>query len=385
MGEQYTEVIGTAGGTIVSEDGLLEIEIPAGALTADTEIGIQPLTHTATSAFGNGYRLTPHGTIFKKKATVRFHYWKYKDQLGSVLAPEVAFQKETGEWVCTGGVTNDTTRKILSVKTDHFSDWGLIASMELSPFSKTIGAGKSVTLQGLRYVFPVKGDDWVVPQAHPNAGSGEPMKIEDRFIVRWRLDGPGKLETRGAEATYTAPASAPAHATATISLELNVHGSQVLLISRIRIVTEGIHISIDGGEWQTWPGWAVAMPETHQFSMSTLRTSDDIPQIVCMWAQNDKAAASGVFSWSMHSVDITDVTFEYDEPDLQRMYISIFDDGVRTYDSGGFLAVEEITENGIKYISGTFTIDKAGLLERATGQQLKTANIKGSFKLRRDW
>lgn len=384
VGENYTEMVGTAGGTVTSSDGLLEIEIPPGALTADTEIGIQPLRHTATSPVGKSYRLTPHGQTFKKSVTVRFNYWKYKDVLGSALAPEIAFQKESGEWVCTGGNVNDTARKIISVQTGHFSDWALIASMELSPVTKTLGVGKTVTLKAFRYVFPDVGE-WLAPLSLPNAGTGEPKLIEKQYIRKWTLHGPGKLETKGSEAIYTAPASAPAHSTATISLELNVNGKQVLLISTVQIVTEGIHISIDGGEWQSYPGWAVKMDELFRFSMSNIRSSEDMPQIVFQWPENDKMKSDGLLFWSMDDEDRTDVNFEYDEPDFRRMWISIFDDGLRTFDSAGFLHVEETEESGTKYISGSFFIGKAGLLDRENGQQIKTGNINGTFKVQRRW
>ncbi|MBO9635099.1 MAG: hypothetical protein J7578_18460 [Chitinophagaceae bacterium] len=261
--------------------------------------------------------MTPHGKIFKKQVTIQFSYGKYKSQLSNMYAPEIAFQQEDGLWTCPGGIINDTEQKLLSVKTDHFSDWGLIASMELSPVVKTIGLDQTVALKALRYVFPQQGDDWVVPLANPIAGTGEPMKIEDMYIVKWQLNGPGKLAGSGAEAIYTAPASIQGNrATATITLELNVHGKQVLLISSIHIITNGITISIDGGSFGTFPGMAVIMDDAFRFSMSSLRTSTDIPQIVFTWPENNKATASGWFNWSMYDEDETDVTFEYDDPAL---------------------------------------------------------------------
>lgn len=385
-GENATAIVGINGGTVYSEDGLLSIEVPSGALTEDTELGIQPLQPTAVSSVGTSYRLTPHGKQFKKKVTIRFNYWKYKEQLSSVYAPEIAFQQEDGQWTCPGGVINDTEQKVISVQTDHFSDWGLVASMELSPVIKTIGLSQSVSLKALRYVFPLKGDDWIVPLASPLAGTGEPMKIEENYIVKWQLNGPGTLIGKGAEATYTAPASIQgSHATATITVELNVQGKQVLLISTINIITDGISISIDGAPFQTYPGMAVNMPDLFRYSLSSLRISSDIPQIVFMWPENDKATASGRFNWSMHDEDNGDVTFEYDDPALQFVYVSIFQEGPRTFDSGGYLQIEETMENGKKYVCGSFVIDNAGFLYRLDGNLRHTANLKGSFKVQRNW
>ena len=67
LDEPSFETIGPAGGVLKSADGQITIEIPAGALTQDRYIGIQPIKNTAISGLGNGYRITPHGKIFKKK------------------------------------------------------------------------------------------------------------------------------------------------------------------------------------------------------------------------------------------------------------------------------------------------------------------------------
>lgn len=385
-GDNYTELVGANGGLVISEDGLIEIDIPAGALNQETEIGIQPLKNTAITGIGNSYRLTPHGSVFKKKVTIRFHYWKYHRQLSNPYAAEIAFQDEKGKWICIGGAVNDTAQKIISVETDHFSDWALIESMELSPQIKTIGLGESVTLKALRYVHPQDGDDWVVPLTNPAAGTGEPTKIEEKYIVGWTLDGPGKLAPNGAEAVYTAPALSPEeNTTATITLELNVDGKQVLLISTIYLVKDGIHISVDCKPWQTYAAIAVRMDDIFRFSLSNLRTSTDDPQIVFTWPETDAKKTDGIYSWSMHDEDESDVVFEYHEPDLRHMYISMFEDAGRSFDSGGFMSVEESEEGGKKYISGVFAIDNAGRREAATGQQIATAGIMGTFKVQRVW
>ena len=51
-GIPVSKTIGSGGGT-VSIDGAVEIEIPAGALSADTEITIQPVTNNAPNGNGN--------------------------------------------------------------------------------------------------------------------------------------------------------------------------------------------------------------------------------------------------------------------------------------------------------------------------------------------
>jgi hypothetical protein len=386
IGEVYTEIVGSDGGIVKSEDGLIEIEIPPGALANDTEIGIQPIKNTATSGIGHSYRLTPHGNSFLKKVTVRFYYSKYYRQLSSLEGIEIASQNDKGEWICTGNTQNDTVQKIISVQTFHFSDWSFIASMQLTPVVKTLGLNESVTLKALRYVFPQSGDDWLVPLLNPSAGDGEPMKIEQQYIVKWTLQGPGWLTINGSEALYTAPSSvADKNTTATITLELNVRGKKVLLISTIYLVVDGINISINGGEWKTYAGMATLPQGSAQFNIANLRFTTDLPQIVFLLPAINGKKANGIYPWSMQSNDQTDVSFEYDEPDLQHMYVSVYDDGTQTRDSGGFISIEEIEQNGRKYVTGFFAIDQSGQIKRASGEQVQVGGIMGTFKVQRDW
>ena len=381
-----TETIDNNGGIVKSQDGQLEIEIPAGALSQPTDISIQPVKNTAVSGIGFSYRLTPHGKVFQKKVTIRFHYLKQARRLSSKQPLEIAWQNEKGIWTCTGGTTNDTLHNTISVQTDHFSDWALIAAMELTPVIKTVGLSESVPLKAVLYVHPLNEDnDLLIPLTVPNATNGVATKLDAKYIVKWTLNGPGTLTGNGADAVYTAPSAKPANKTAVVTLELNVHGTKVLLISTIHIIDEGISISIDGGAWNTYPGMAVTMPSLQRYNISSLRTTTDIPQIVFQWPQTAAQKADGVWGWNMLGEEGSHVVFEYSDGSLNSIYASVYDDDVDTYDSPGFLSVEEMEEGGKKYLTGYFAVDKAGLIDAATGQQVKVSGIMGTFKVQRNW
>ena len=64
IGIPVTKTIGPAGGAI-SIAGEVELIIPVGALSSDTEISIQPLTNNAPNGNGNAYRFGPEGTKFQ--------------------------------------------------------------------------------------------------------------------------------------------------------------------------------------------------------------------------------------------------------------------------------------------------------------------------------
>ncbi len=386
VSEPYYEIIGPDGGRVTSEDGRIEIDIPAGALAEDTEIGIQPLKNTAVSGIGYSYRLTPHGKTFQKKVTVRFHYKNDERRLASKEAIEIAYQNQKGEWVCTGGAVNNTLEKTISVQTDHFSDWAFVETMNLSPVVKTLHLNETVTFKAWFYVHPENKDDFLVPLTVPDAKTGVPAPLDKTYIVKWTLNGPGKLEGKGNEAVYTAPSSLSANnKIATVTVELNVHGKQVLLISTVYIVSEGIEISINGGPWQTYAGMATKMYSPSKYTLANLRVSTDLPQIVFMWPVMAGSNSNGIYPWSMFGEEESHVVLEYAEPDLGYIYVSSYKDGQMTYNSGGFISVEELEEGGKKYITGVFAVDNSGLIESSTSEQVGTGNIMGTFKVQRNW
>ena len=150
-------------------------------------------------------------------------------------------------------------------------------------------------------------------------------------------------------------------------------------------IEDGIEISIDGGPWQTYTGMATKVPALNKFSLGSLRTSADLPQIVFMWPMAGGQKANGTYSWSVFGNDENNVVFEYATPDLQRIYASFYEDANHDVrNSGGMIAVEEMEKDGKKYLVGSFAIDQAGVVEAVVGQ-VGISNIYGSFKVQRSW
>lgn len=385
IGDAVSITIGSEGGSLQSADGKLEIEIPAGALAEPTEISIQAVSNTSFSGIGNGYRLLPHGKTFQKKATVRFYYGQETRRLSNLQALEIAFQNEQGKWICTGGTQNDTVNHRVAVQTDHFSDWSLISSLELTPVVCTMGLGEQRTLKAVQYVFPEPGDDLIVPLGVPNATNGIPQLISSQYITGWTLSGPGTLTTDGAVAQYKAPAAKPAQTTATVTCALNIKGRQVLLISTIHLIDEGLSISIDGGDWVTYEAKAVSMPEQQQYAVVSIRSSLDLPQIIFHWPMVSGQNGTGTWSWNAEGGDGLTVLYEQAIPSIDATYVSYYKDNDEFKDSPGFLSVEATTINGKKYVTGVFAIDKAGLILNSTAEQDRVSGIMGTFKVQRTW
>ena len=67
--ETTSKVIGPPGGTLISADEKLTIEVPEGALTGNTAISITSLA--ATGEFSFGYELEPQGLTFAIPAVIK--------------------------------------------------------------------------------------------------------------------------------------------------------------------------------------------------------------------------------------------------------------------------------------------------------------------------
>lgn len=68
------DVVGPEGGTVVSRDGRLTVEIPAGALDEAIEIRIEEVEQLPEGALGPAYEVLPVGTVFNTPVHVLYDY-----------------------------------------------------------------------------------------------------------------------------------------------------------------------------------------------------------------------------------------------------------------------------------------------------------------------
>jgi hypothetical protein len=227
--------IGPAGGQINSADGTVSIIIPAGALAADKQVSIQPITNKLPSGIGKAYRLTPHGEQFAKPVSIVFNY-KAEDLSNTI--PEfidIAFQDAQGTWQAVMGSTVDKNTKKITVSTTHFSDWTRFKSMTLTPRQATVELGGSVDLQ-LRTTFP-----YVDPDDDPNKMYKpvytSPRELRPDEVKGWSYQGDGILISRGSNAYYTAPGHEPSTNPEAVSVNINLHRKgQFMLVSNITVL-----------------------------------------------------------------------------------------------------------------------------------------------------
>ncbi|PZR05554.1 MAG: hypothetical protein DI536_32070 [Archangium gephyra] len=238
IGTPKTQSIGSAGGTISSDDGTVSLTVPAGAVSADTMFTLTPIIPTGPGALV-AYRIGPEGTTFSSPATIKFTA-KESDLVGTdINGMRVAYQDSERRW---RAFTNATVEgRSLSVKTTHLSDWSMLYGWQLRPPKANVELKKTVELS-VRYCHSVP------PPSDENEPVGLVTDCQDDeglapLLANWSVNGvtggngtTGTVEGGSPDAVYTAPATRPSPNTVSVSVEFNPPArGKVLLNSNITI------------------------------------------------------------------------------------------------------------------------------------------------------
>ena len=263
-GTPVSASIGAAGGTLASADGKLTLTVPAGALTANVSLSIQPITNFAHGKIGSAYRLTPDGQTFAQPVTLTFAY-NDDDVLGSsadVLG--AAFQTATGFWRWVDAPILNTIAKTVSVRSTHFSDWSRVKGIQMRPPAKAVrvtgSVGLLVTVCYQKSITDATGDE--LTYLGYNCDLGDELSILNP-ISDWSVNGllggssvTGTVSGGGSTGTYLAPASKPNPNVVTVSARVKKSplGEKVLVSSVITIVDD------------QWVGTGTSSSETYSVS-----------------------------------------------------------------------------------------------------------------------
>lgn len=235
--------IGAAGGTLTSSDSRLTITVPAGALSTDTEVGIQPITATAPGALGSGYRLTPDGTTFAAPVTLTFKY--SADEAAAMIEPllRVATHDASGHWNVPSA-THNAAQRALSVTTTHFSDWSFVGGVQIVPASAAVMVKKELPL---RVVDCGEAPD-------PSDATAPPVLRECNSVLvdttPWSVNGVsngnasvGTMRNLNSVGVYTAPVTVPAQNPVAVSTDLlaisglpTLPPGRTTLVSNVRVL-----------------------------------------------------------------------------------------------------------------------------------------------------
>ncbi len=157
VGEAVSQKIGLNGGKMISADNRIEIIIPAGALSTETLISIQPITNTADGGIGKSYNLEPSGIQFRKPVQITLHYTKDELEGNSPQLMNITFQDEKGVWYGLKKFKLDTSAKTIIGDINHFSDWGLSWGVILKAAKSRVKVSKTVDI--ILFFLPISDDD----------------------------------------------------------------------------------------------------------------------------------------------------------------------------------------------------------------------------------
>ncbi|ULQ55253.1 hypothetical protein KJS94_11430 [Flavihumibacter rivuli] len=218
MGLANHATIGPAGGVLSSTDGQLTVTVPQGAIAANTDFVVQPITNTLYEGKENrlAYRLLPEGVSFDKPVTLTFAY--NEDDLNTVSEDllTVAWQQQDGSWKVEPTRLNKLS-KTLTVETTHFSDWTKTGGLELKVEKELLKPGEKSRLS-----IVSAGDDDLL------AYLGVSLEDDARLTAlgNWKIvEGRGSIQENKSgsksfayTALYTAPSTVPAPMNVTITV-----------------------------------------------------------------------------------------------------------------------------------------------------------------------
>lgn len=107
------DVVGPEGGVVVSRDGRLTLDIPAGALDEAIEITIEEADELPEGALGPAYRVLPLGTVFDAPVHVLYDY---------------------------GAMGMDVEAQDIELVAEHADDWSRLADRLIHEEDETVSA-----------------------------------------------------------------------------------------------------------------------------------------------------------------------------------------------------------------------------------------------------
>jgi len=124
--------IGQEGGTISSADGLAILTIPAGALSSNTTISIQPVTNMIGGGKGNTYNFEPSGLQFLKPALLTINLPDSEKKV-AIYPQKITWQDSSGTWHRLKNSKYDSVHHSISVAISHFTGYTRQLNYSLLP------------------------------------------------------------------------------------------------------------------------------------------------------------------------------------------------------------------------------------------------------------
>lgn len=220
IGAPATGTFGAGGGTLASSDGGLVLTIPPGALSADTELSVTPVSAPASNAVWT-YLLEPAGTAFGEPVTLTFDA---ADAGAGLSFLGVALHQDAGTWRFDEKVARDEAAHTVAVGVSHFSEYSLLRGYQLQPLGAAVEVGGEQRFEIVACAEPstlaqINGESLGGVEDDPDLLLYEclPVYFPNASADDWSVDGApggdrakGTIEPEGPyDATFHAPAKKP--------------------------------------------------------------------------------------------------------------------------------------------------------------------------------
>ncbi|MFT3676655.1 MAG: hypothetical protein QM781_12200 [Chitinophagaceae bacterium] len=368
-----SKTIGTAGGSLLSDDGSVKVIIPAGALAADQAIRIQRISNQNPLGKNMAYRFEPHGIQFSKPVSIQFSFEESDLQNTLAEALAIAYQDNAGIWQARGGVVLDKVNSTVTATATHFSDWSLFESFYLY-FSSAVAPVKStVDLE----VFTA--EDLFVPLTpDKETPIGKKVSIAASAVKEWKLAGAGNLRPTGPKAVYTAPATVPASPNpVAVSVKLDLRQRGVfMLVCQIEITDDygEIEIKVGDGGWKKKIASGANVLSDNYYAIADYDGDTEGSYVFITWE-------GGVGTHPFKSPTENKGTHAHYLVTGGNNYVCYYvNDQDQLVKSGGGVTITSMGEDD-GFVKGTFSISPAGY-----GPDLKQKmGIQGKFRAKRTW
>ncbi|MEN6308174.1 MAG: hypothetical protein ABFD91_10495 [Anaerohalosphaeraceae bacterium] len=258
-GVPASATIGPAGGSLDSADGRITLTVPANAVAKDTTFTITPISNPADNALAT-YRLEPDGATFSKPVTLLFKVPEAGVSFSGIEVLAIACHQADGSWLFLSD-TMDSTNKTISIETNHFTAYSLLAGFQLKPHYAFVDVDKTVSLQVTACTDPENFNNITgVSLQNTKAGfvfrgNNDVHAYECRQVfykgassAEWQVNSIangnstfGTLSPSDFSATFTAPHKKPNPETVQVSTRFTDswlskrYSEKVLLVSQIEI------------------------------------------------------------------------------------------------------------------------------------------------------
>lgn len=367
QGTAVIKTIGPAGGSVTAEDDRFTVTIPAGALTKDVAISVQPITNTNGAGVGDGYRLLPDGQQFAKPVTMTVHRTAEEGRRTFPKDCGIAYQNAKGVWMAVGGTQVDTTNHTVSIEVNHFTDFTFFEYVYLEPELSAIDPGQSVDIK----LFGLGTINWLLGDFPKGSERPLPKPAPIDYLDSWEVRGEGSLRGAGKEVTYQSPNQIPNSNPVVVVAKLKSPGKEVAqLLSTIYVLKEGISLQAGGGDWVHFPKAGAHL----RGNIKGLDGENGQQTVNIKWQAGAKPVdALGIYPWAKEFPGII-----Y-RPNPITEYAHLYVVDKKVYISPGSL---KATDMKYGVIFGTFDVKSSGVFVSSIPPVISTSSLRGVFRVK---